>query len=118
MATKFKTTPYTRGRNFEYRVEKDLQARGFFATRAAGSKGAADIIALGFGYALLVSVKVNGQIPPAEREALVATAEGTGLPTVPLLAERDGRALRYWVVTRGLYRASVFEPRKKEPCGK
>lgn len=47
-------TRYESGRNFEYRVRKWLREHGYYAFRAAGSRGFADLIALLPGQVLLV----------------------------------------------------------------
>lgn len=43
MTKTFKTTPYRRGREFEYRVRDILVARGYRARRSRGSRGPYDI---------------------------------------------------------------------------
>uniref|UniRef100_A0AAU7N472 Restriction endonuclease type IV Mrr domain-containing protein n=1 Tax=Nitrosopumivirus cobalaminus TaxID=3158414 RepID=A0AAU7N472_9VIRU len=37
---------YIRGRNFEYRVQKELRNKGYYVQRAYGSKGMADLVAI------------------------------------------------------------------------
>jgi Holliday junction resolvase len=77
-------TNYTAGRAFEYQVRDDLEADGYQVIRAAGSKGAADLIAIKPGQILLVQVKrLNGTIPPADRVKLTDLARMCdGLPLV------------------------------------
>jgi Holliday junction resolvase len=102
---------YRTGRNFEYRIIKDLSERGFFTIRAAGSKGVADIVALRFdSLPLLISAKVNGIISPDERGRLVAAAQVCHAN--PILAERaDGRTLRYWLISRDTERKEFYPGR-------
>lgn len=79
---------YTRGRALEYRVLTALQKQGWQTTRAAGSKGCADVWAAktatgvawhGTAQLLLVSVKIPvGPLPPRERASLLRAAEVTG----------------------------------------
>lgn len=63
-------TPYAYGAAFERRVRDDLGKRGYFAVRAAGSKGPIDIVALNSRYRLLVQCKINGNLSPAEWDEL------------------------------------------------
>ena len=66
---------YSNGSAFERRVAVDLERDGYACMRAAGSKGAADLIALKPGQVLLVQCKrTNGQLPPHERRALTELA--------------------------------------------
>lgn len=74
-------TNYTAGRSLEYRVIADLERDGYVCVRAAGSKGAADIVALKPGQVLLVQAKRSGgTIPPLERATLLAKAAAINLP--------------------------------------
>ena len=62
---------YRKGRNAEYRAKAILLAAGYFVARAAGSKGAADLIAWNTQSFRLISVKSGGTYASAvEREAL------------------------------------------------
>jgi hypothetical protein len=94
-------TGYQQGVRVEHAVMHDLTARGFLCTRAASSKGTADVIAIGLGTVLLVSVKRSKPLlPPAEREALWAAADrlpDVGLPLVAYSPPRRG--LRYRLLT-------------------
>lgn len=79
-----------RGDYFERQTRDALRAAGWFVIRAAGSKGVADLVALRAGQApLLVSCKLGGRVPPAERQALWDAAElGGGRPVVALRETR------------------------------
>lgn len=70
---------YIRGRAFEYQVMTWFRKRGYYCMRAYGSKGLYDIIAIPpkpldkdkwFNYPLLIQAKLNGYVPPKEREKL------------------------------------------------
>jgi Holliday junction resolvase len=75
------------GDYFERQTREALRAHGWFVVRAAGSHGLADLVALRAGNTpLVVSCKVSGQIPRAERLAFVEAARGAGAR--PLLACR------------------------------
>lgn len=68
---------YHDGRRVEYAVQQHLEANGYRTQRAASSKGIADVICIGKGEVLLVSVKrTNPILPPAERAELVNVARG------------------------------------------
>lgn len=85
---------YIAGRAFEYRVIRDLQERGFWCIRAAGSKGAVDILALAKGQILLVQAKTSGKFPRSERDVLALLAQD--LDATPVLVDRaDARKLTY-----------------------
>lgn len=88
---------YADGRRVEYAVMHDLTERGFLCTRAASSKGTADVIAIGLGLVLLVSVKRSKPVlPPAERRALLSAASRLPDIAVPLVAYKPSREpLRY-----------------------
>mgnify|MGYP000570454909 FL=1 len=66
---------YARGAAFERKVRRLLEEDGWFVVRAAGSKGIVDLVALRErGNVLrvqLISCKLNGYVPPAEREQLL-----------------------------------------------
>ena len=62
---------YTKGRRLEYRAQAILEAAGYTTTRAAGSKGAADVIAWNGMSVRFISVKAGTKYASAiEREAL------------------------------------------------
>ncbi|MBI2836079.1 MAG: hypothetical protein HYX85_00095 [Chloroflexi bacterium] len=90
---------YTRGRAFEYRVRRHLEAGGFVVFRTAGSHSPADLIALkavdlaGSPQAevWLVQCKGNGYLSPGERDKILALAGRLGVMAV--VASREGREL-------------------------
>jgi Holliday junction resolvase len=83
----------SRGDYFEHQARDALASVGWVVTRAAGSKGPADLVALRDGNTpLLVSCKLNGRIDPGERETLLATAWQAGAR--PIVADRQRRG---WV---------------------
>lgn len=78
------------GDYFERSTKAALADHGWWVVRAAGSLGAADIVALRQGSAsLLISCKTTGKLPRAERETLVAAAHKAGAR--PILATRTRR---------------------------
>jgi len=87
---------YEDGRRVEWAVVHDLQANGYETTRAASSKGVADVIAIKAGQVLLVNVKRTTPPGPAERADLLRVAAmlpGVGVPLVALKPLRE--PLRY-----------------------
>jgi hypothetical protein len=86
-------TPYRYGAQFERRVRADLEKRGYFAVRSAGSHGPIDIVALSQDTHLLVQCKINGNLGPAEWNELLGIAISTN--TLPVLASSPGRGCVY-----------------------
>lgn len=72
-----RTSPYRRGRSFEYRVRDLLRGQGYFLVRQARS-GFPDLVALRRGEILLVECRVDGYVSPDERDRFLRIAEQTG----------------------------------------
>lgn len=71
-------TNYSRGRSLESRVKRDYETRGYFVVRSAGSKGAADLVAIRAGEpTILIQCKI-GRCSQSEREALEDLAASVG----------------------------------------
>lgn len=78
------------GDYFERSTKAALAAHEWFVIRAAGSLGAADVVALRARSApLLIACKTNGKLPRAEREQLIDAARKAGAR--PILACRERR---------------------------
>jgi holliday junction resolvase Hjr len=93
-------TTYERGRSFEWKVAKDLTDNGYLVIRAAGSKGAADLVAFKPGEVLFIQCKTGGagECAPSEWNEFHRLATSVG--SVPILAYRPGRqGIAYWLVT-------------------
>lgn len=98
-----------RGTVAEHAVAGELGSMGYDVVRSAGSKGAADLVAVHDGEILFVQVKLapSGtayvQPSPAERRELVRiAARAKGIPVVAVRS--PGRGSRspfngYWVLT-------------------
>lgn len=67
-------TRYDEGRRFEWAVRDEMVRAGFVVIRSAGSKTPVDIVGLKRNLLLFVQCKKTGQLPPAERQALVGLA--------------------------------------------
>lgn len=92
-----KSTPYARGRAFEYRLVAYFSGRGYTTMRSPGSRGAFDVLAIKFGQQLYIQAKTNGVLSPADRTKCVTLARSVG--AIPVLAERkDGQTLRFWTI--------------------
>lgn len=71
---------YQRGRRVEQEVIDFLGTRGYDCIRSAGSKGAADIVAVHDQEICFIQVKLNDKtwVSPAEREQLLRLANRAG----------------------------------------
>lgn len=67
---------YSDGVRVEHAVIHDLTRNGYACTRAASSKGVADVIAIKPGQVLLVNVKRSTMPGPGERRELLNITEG------------------------------------------
>jgi Holliday junction resolvase len=84
----------TVGRRVEHQVRDDLSQAGWvIAARAAGSKGAADLVAFKPGQVVLCQCKrSNPLLTPAERVALIHLADVLGLTiALPIVASKPPR---------------------------
>lgn len=65
---------YIRGRQFEYRVKKDLEDKGYIVVRSAGSKSPFDLVAISlkvqYPDVMLVQCKYGAKISKKERDNL------------------------------------------------
>ena len=81
-------TNYSRGYNFELRVKRSLEKRGYFVVRSSGSHGPADLLAVSKdGKVLAVQCKLDGYLPAKEFRKLFALA--TRYPVTPYLASKN-----------------------------
>lgn len=107
---------YESGRRFEYRVVKDLTARGYKCKRTPGSKGVYDVEAVGAGYTLYVQAKFG--------DTKITHAGWNGLfdftyprrGNLPVVADRDGRKIRYRLITGyHVFRSRDWPAEKYDP---
>jgi len=68
---------YQAGRNFEYRVMRYFEKKGYYCMRSAGSKGQIDVVAIPTEIktnvdVLLIQCKHGAKISKKEREKLIA----------------------------------------------
>lgn len=84
------TTPYQRGYQFELRVRKHLEDKGWFVIRAAGSRSAVDLVALRQGQVLLVQCRRDGRLSRDQRQGLRALARRHSCLDQVASREEDG----------------------------
>lgn len=82
---------YEVGRRVEWAVVADLTANGYECTRAASSKGTADVICFKHDEVLLVNVKRTTMPGPGERAELLRVANLLYGIAVPLVALKPAR---------------------------
>lgn len=91
---------YGQGVRVEHAVADDLRAHGYHVVRAASSKGAADVIALGHGEVIAVNVKRTRMPSPAERRHHLAVADSIPGVILPIVALKPARQpLEYRLLT-------------------
>jgi len=79
---------YRRGYNFELRVKRSLEKRGYFVVRSSGSHGPADLLAVSKdGKVLAVQCKLDGYLSPKEFRKLLLLA--ARYPVTPYLASKN-----------------------------
>jgi Holliday junction resolvase len=81
---------YGAGSRFELCVKAELESNGYVVTKAAGSKGKLDLIAVKPGELLFVQAKRHGVIGPAEWDRVVELA---GWVDATALLARAGRTV-------------------------
>jgi len=93
-------TNYQKGRNFEYRVKKYLEEKGFFVVRSAGSHGIFDLIAVetygepdDYSEHLVYGIqcRVDGKTKKEEVEKMKEIYWKYGI--IPIIAYREGKKL-------------------------
>lgn len=83
---------YRKGANFERRVRRELESKGAFVVRSAGSKGVFDLLAVfPVGTVWGVQCKKTKRISESEVRRMLEVAEK--YPIVPILATTEGRKI-------------------------
>jgi len=80
---------YHTGRRGEWKVKQMLQREGYVVYRAAGSKGAADLVAIKNSQAYLIQVKRNHK--PTKQELWRLYDEATLCGAFPIISLWDSR---------------------------
>lgn len=87
-------TRYSNGANFERLTMKELQAHGWLVTRAAGSHGMWDLMAVAPGpNVALVQCKRDGKMSAEDKKNLCHVA--LAFNSIPILAWKEGKDIRY-----------------------
>ena len=86
-------TNYRRGADFERRVGRDLEGRGWSVVRSAGSHKPADVVAMRGGTTVCVQCKRDGRLPPEEWNKFLDWCLVAG--AVPVMASTSGRGSEY-----------------------
>lgn len=111
------SSSYHLGRSVEYAVMHTLTAAGYDCTRAASSKGAADVIAIGDDALLLVNVKRTTAPGPGERAKLLDVAARVPVFAFPIVALGPVSRLTFRLLTgRGPADWKPWTPIEKEPA--
>jgi Holliday junction resolvase len=90
-------TNYSRGANFERAIVKDLEAKGYWCMRSAGSHGPVDVIAIATSLLgrpqrrLMVQAKIDGKISKHDRSTLFELASRHHCE--PIVADRPKRGM-------------------------
>jgi Holliday junction resolvase len=102
-------TNYRRGADFERRVVKDLEGRGWSVVRSAGSHKPADVVAMLHGSTVCVQCKRDARLPPAEWNKFWKWCENGGATPVMASVPKSGRGIRYHLLN------GTKEHRGKQP---
>jgi hypothetical protein len=90
---------YHDGRRIEYAVIHALTEAGWECTRAASSKGSADVVAIRAGTVALVNVKRTTPPGPAERAELLRIADLIPTVSAPIVALGPASRLTWRLLT-------------------
>ena len=82
---------YSRGANFERRVKRYYEDKGFLVLRSAGSHSPVDLVALRAGEVILIQVKLDGRLSMLGHEQLRELAKENNCQAH--LASRDKREI-------------------------
>ena len=105
---------YRKGHRWELKVKKMWEAKGFVVYRSAGSKGAADLIALKNGKIVLIQVKVNRK--PNSSEVLKLKKEAKKCKATPLLVLWNSKKREVEVYNLNLTKRKVGNNGSKSVC--
>lgn len=115
---KAKGKAYQRGRDFEYRVKRDMESRGYMVLRSPASKSKVDLYCIKLGELVFIQCKLHGQIGVSEWNEFLELCTSVG--ALPILAETKDRAILYSEVVAPKDGSNkpqpkrVWEPPKKE----
>lgn len=101
---------YKKGRDFEYRVKRDMERAGYTVVRSYASKTPADLTAVRDGRAVFVQCKLHDFYHVEEWNTFVDYCSAAGV--LPIFATRgkDGSGISYFIIT-----GKKDGSRKKQP---
>lgn len=88
-----KCKAYQRGRDFEYRVKRDMESRGYMVLRSPASKSKVDLYCIKRGELVFIQCKLHGQIGVSEWNEFYELCLSVG--ALPILAETKDREILY-----------------------
>lgn len=93
------STPYERGRAFEYAVRLNMENNGYLALRSPASRTPADIYCIAKDELVFIQCKVSGRISRDEWDKLFTLCDSVN--ATPILAKRgaNGRGIEYYRLT-------------------
>lgn len=106
-------THYQHGRAFEYRIKKDLEGRGYYCVRAAGSHSKIDVAAIKGEVAAFVQCKADGNISPQEWATLYEVCKAPNFLPVVASKTTSGKIAYHLIDTPRKPRRTkwvVFDP--------
>ena len=92
-AKKPKGKAYQRGRDFEYRVKKDMEKRGYLVLRSPASKSPVDLYCIKRNGLVFIQCKLHGQIGVDEWNEFYRLCES--VKAAPILAETQSGKIIY-----------------------
>lgn len=92
-------TNYRRGADFERRVVRDLEGRGWSVVRSAGSHKPADVVAMVGGITICVQCKRDGRLPPDEWNKFLDWCDNGGATPIMASVPKGGRGIKYDILT-------------------
>lgn len=90
-------TAYKRGRQFEYRVKKDMGERGYMVLRSPASKSKVDLYCMRKGELVFIQCKLHGQIGVEEWNEFLGTCRK--VDALPIIAENVNGKILYSEIT-------------------
>jgi len=105
---------YRKGHRWELKVKKMWEAKGYVVYRSAGSKGAADLIALKDGKIVLIQVKINNK--PTREEVAKLQKEAKKCKATALIVLWNSKKREIEVYNLNLTKRKVGNNDSKGVC--
>lgn len=101
---------YKKGRDFEYRVKRDMEKKGYTVVRSYASKTPADLTAVRDGQAVFVQCKLHNFYHVNEWNTFIDYCANAGALPVFATRSEDGSTISYYIIT-----GKKDGSRKKQP---